>query len=305
MKRFGYILCLLVIVGLFGGCNTPQGNPLGLFSQQPSQTQAVTATPQSNDPIQNETMTLYLAHGKKDGVYSGEIRSGVPHGQGSFTTTNDAGTQWTYQGAWVDGHMSGYGETVWEGGWSERGTYVDDYLVQGESYFKGTLRYSGQYDNDQFHGQGTTYDMAGNVLFEGEFRNGYLVENEEDLITRADSIAPIAGVPTDADYNLSISDPDAYYGEWVMVTGTVVYKWEQDPLDPAYAECIVAPDGDAYYPFDVFYRYGWNEPTIEEGEWVTCYGIFAGTYTYTGEDGNEYTIPVVQAHAVFHEEYYQ
>ena len=196
-------------------------------------------------------------------------------------------------------------KTVWADGWSEKGTYVNDYMTEGESYYNGSMVHRGSYLENQYNGQGTTYDEAGNEIFTGEFRQGYLVENEEDRITRADCIAPIAGIPTIEDYNGCLANPNAYFGVKVLVYGTVEYIWDADPEYPAYAEFIIAPDGDEYYPIDVYYRYGWDEQHFEEGEWVSAYGIFVGVYTYTGTDGNEYSMPMVEAHVVFHEEYNQ
>ncbi len=306
MKHIAWLFCILMSVGLLSGCNAQNG---GLFGQL-DQTQAHmnTQTPDTTadvQTVQDEAMTLYLAFGERDGVYTGELQNGLPDGEGSFVTANSDGVSWTYQGEWINGHMNGSGQTLWEDGWSVQGTYVDDCITKGATYHDGVLRYSGEYACDIYNGDGATYDAAGDVIFDGEFHNGYLMESEEDRITRADCIAPIANIPTVADYEGCLINPDAYIGMKVVIAGSVVYRWDPDQEDPAYAEFVVAQDGDEYYPIDVFYRYAWEEPTVEEGEWLTCYGVFAGIYTYTGDDGNEYSMPVVQAHVVYHEEYFQ
>ena len=75
-------------------------------------------------------MTLNLSYGDRTGTYSGDVdENGVPNGQGKFTTTNDAGEKWTYEGAFVNGHFEGEGKTTWKSGQIEIGTYKDDVIV--------------------------------------------------------------------------------------------------------------------------------------------------------------------------------
>lgn len=74
-------------------------------------------------------ITLHLSYGDRTGTYEGDVNAdGMPDGQGTFSTTNDEGEVWTYTGAFVNGHFEGEGETTWQSGWKEVGTYHDDFL---------------------------------------------------------------------------------------------------------------------------------------------------------------------------------
>ena len=44
-------------------------------------------------------MTLNLSYGDRTGTYYGDVNEqGVPHGQGKFTSENEDGEKWTYEG---------------------------------------------------------------------------------------------------------------------------------------------------------------------------------------------------------------
>lgn len=60
-----------------------------------------------------------------DGTYTGEIRDGVPHGEGEFVAENESGVLWKYTGEFKDGVFDGSGELLWADGYSEIGTYVN------------------------------------------------------------------------------------------------------------------------------------------------------------------------------------
>ena len=74
-----------------------------------------------------QEMTLNLSFGDRTGIYNGEVNEeGLPEGQGSFTTSNESGDEWTYTGTFVNGHFEGEGETTWASGGKEIGTYHND-----------------------------------------------------------------------------------------------------------------------------------------------------------------------------------
>lgn len=195
MKRYALAFCaFLLMISITGCSSSTKANPWG-FLQSPSSAQTPrlapsstltpvpTASTQVPQSVQNTTLTLTFAFGQKTGVYSGQLLNGVPDGSGKFTTTNDNGTEWTYEGTFKSGHFQGQGTTTWSDNWSEKGTYVNDYLTTGESFYKGLRVYSGSYASDEYNGQGTTYDETGHVVYEGEFKNGYLNETEEHRVS--------------------------------------------------------------------------------------------------------------------------
>lgn len=79
--------------------------------------------------VTEEEMTLELATGTCTGVYSGEINGdGLPDGNGAFTSEDEQGQTWTYEGQWSDGHMNGTGTRTWDSGETHTGTYANDRL---------------------------------------------------------------------------------------------------------------------------------------------------------------------------------
>ena len=89
---------------------------------------------------------------KKNRWYVGEIKNGLPNGQGRYYQI--AG--WKYVGEWKDGKKHGQGTF----------TYLDDFG-----------KYVGEFKNDKRHGQGTYYQGEGpfkGEWYEGEFKDGTL-----------------------------------------------------------------------------------------------------------------------------------
>lgn len=77
----------------------------------------------------SKKITLNLAYGDRNGKYSGDMENGVPNGIGKFTSTNEEGTSWTYEGEFKNGHFEGEGKTTWKSGQMEIGTYKNDIIV--------------------------------------------------------------------------------------------------------------------------------------------------------------------------------
>lgn len=75
-------------------------------------------------------MTLNLSYGDRTGTYSGDVNEkGLPHGQGRFTSEDEEGEKWTYEGEFKNGHFDGEGKTTWKNGTVEIGTYKDDVII--------------------------------------------------------------------------------------------------------------------------------------------------------------------------------
>ncbi len=137
---------LLVSVAACGGPEVDVPAPNNPTSDSPSLT-AAPATPPVRVEDMEITLRLSLLGVPADhtGVYTGETVDGLPHGHGSFATTNARGKARTYVGDWDRGHLSGEGR--WEhasGRVVARGTYEDDLLVTGTLYYgDGLVRYEG------------------------------------------------------------------------------------------------------------------------------------------------------------------
>lgn len=88
----------------------------------------------------------------RDGVmyYEGTVdtKTGLPHGKG--TSFDDDGNL-LYEGDFDQGEFDGSGK---------------------EFYRNGTVKYDGQWLDDQYHGKGKLFDDAGRLIFEGVFEFG-------------------------------------------------------------------------------------------------------------------------------------
>jgi hypothetical protein len=96
-----------------------------------------------------------------DGIYKGQMKNGVPHGKGTYTskfeTKSRKKSKYFYKGDWVNGKKHGKAEHAY---------HLPTYAVT----FKGT------YKNDLPHGHGVLIMKYKGKLEEkyiGEFKKGY------------------------------------------------------------------------------------------------------------------------------------
>lgn len=87
-----------------------------------------------------------------EGYYTGELVDGIPHGHGRWECIWTTGT---YIGEWEEGKRSGLGSLY---AWAPE---------QG-----GFLQYEGEWTDCMQHGEGTSYDADGSVLFSGRWVRG-------------------------------------------------------------------------------------------------------------------------------------
>lgn len=141
-------------------------------------------------------LTLEFSYGTRTGTYTGEMKDGLPHGQGTFTSQNEEGGAWTYTGKWDMGHWNGKGRSEWEDG-----TY-----------------YEGEYQNDVAEGQGVQGTET--ERYEGTFRNGVIAEGKyyyKDVLLFEGEFDPATSSPVNGRlYNM---DGRIYEGEIDPETG--------------------------------------------------------------------------------------
>ncbi|WP_445778523.1 caspase family protein [Shewanella sp.] len=128
--------------------------------------------------------------------YVGEFEDGKKHGYGAEF---DAGIGWRYVGQWKNDHKSGHGRKIlsnsnWISGEFDNGklagqgkavfsdgsvyllTYVDDKPIgRGQAVFPDGSKYQGEFDGYIPNGRGVMYSSDGQLLKQGEWRNGELV----------------------------------------------------------------------------------------------------------------------------------
>ena len=299
MRKILLVLCAIGIVLVFSACDMFLPKfviPTATSSVAPTFTSVPTiSVPVSSAAVQsvnNVRMTLYFDFGQYTGSYTGEVVNGFPHGQGNFAAdeTEDE-VAWVYDGSWENGHMNGDGSTSWSDGFSETGVYQDDYLTgQGSEYIDGVLRYSGSYSGGIYDGYGTLYDYLGNVLYTGNFADGFLQETAQAHASRMEAFKAQCQPLTYGNY---VSNPDAYMGQKVVYTGQIYYVYEYDSSD--YYFDFYLTDSTGYDSVLVLYRLYEGERIFAENDTVTVYGVFEGTYTYQADDGTYVTAAQIEA----------
>lgn len=123
------------------------------------------------------------------GIYEGELKNDKPHGSGTFEGEYQ-GNRLIYTGQWADGKMAGTGtvEADWyllhfdvkEGSYDRTGSYAGEVLnglPEGEGTFITTRgehdpwKYTGQWKNGMFNGQGTQTIEDSATVKKGTFTN--------------------------------------------------------------------------------------------------------------------------------------
>ena len=160
---------------------TPEATPMPTIAPTPEATPMPTPEPTPVlETVTNQQMTLQFAFGERTGTYTGEVLDGLPHGTGSYTSANDYGVGWTYEGEWENGHFSGQGTSTYEDGYVITGYHQNDYLNgEGKEFYRGVLRYEGTYTDSIENGQGTRYNHHGEEIYSGTFAMGFISETAE------------------------------------------------------------------------------------------------------------------------------
>jgi len=100
--------------------------------------------------------------------YLGEVRDGKANGGGVGIWTTGS----VYRGQWRNNLRHGEGSFEWADGERYEGTYVDGIREGfGKYHWPSGDRYEGQWKGDRRNGQGTLFDMDGNVRFKGEWKD--------------------------------------------------------------------------------------------------------------------------------------
>ena len=185
MKNEEFLLSILADAGAAQNIKEQQGQQEEIEQQQGQEvlltkrtqyaTHKTAALELKKQQQKQKTYTL------RDGsTYTGELKDGKPHGQG--TQTNPDGLK--YVGEYRDGFMHGQGTLTLADGTSYTGGYKD-----GEPHGQGTLTrtdgvtYTGEWKDGKQHGQGTKTNPDGATLT-GEFRDGSI--HGQGTLTHAD-----------------------------------------------------------------------------------------------------------------------
>ena len=287
--------CMFLLSACFGAFNFP-GDIDELSSEMATQdiasaTQSATAQPVVTGSAQGgQEITIVFDFGERVGVYSGEIRGGLPHGTGTFSTKNPEGTSWVYEGEWDMGHLQGEGTTTFETGLKETGWYENDYLSgQGSIYQQDQLLFEGEFVLNNPNGQGTRYSYCGEVIYTGMFTEGFIDETEQARRQRVGQFKQGCETPDYDALNESAQNTGSLRAQ---VSGTVYYAYEMDEDGYESSFFLELAGGNMVY---VAYQLSVGEAPVTTGKKVSVWGIADYVYTYETEAGEQASIPMIEA----------
>jgi len=250
-----------------------------IMSEQQTQTsQKIKSkqTAENNKYAEDMPITLFLKVGARDGYYTGEIKNGVPHGKGKFTTQNPAGIVWYYEGGFVDSRFEGKGIQEFEDGRRDECSYTNNMKNgKGKYYIDEELVYEGSYKDDARDGYGKLYSN-GEVVYEGMYVIGIPEEQ------------PFKDVCLAIEYEDILRLPEYYDGVPIKISGTVVQVIEKKDNEVNFR--IATKDGRKEIVY-IGYERKEGEPRILEKDVVTTWGICIGLVTYEGSTFNKINIP--------------
>lgn len=248
------------------------------------------------ETVNDQEMTLTFSFGENTGTYTGEIKDGLPQGNGKFTSSNEKGIVWTYEGEWEKGHMQGSGATTWENGFTQNGVYQNDDLNgAGKEYWNSKLIYEGIYVNNQYSGQGTLTNYHGDMVYTGNFNNGYFNETPEQRQAR---LEPFKAQAVELSHGEIYENATNETGQKVKMTGRVFQVYESREDQPYFSDFLMYVNDDSSQIVQVYYRLNQGEAPLTENQMVTVWGTVEYLYTYTNDTGAEVTVPNVEAWSV-------
>lgn len=291
MKRVLFIAMMMACMLLSACMSAFHSFDNDELSAESEETTAVVQPTSTFGLIENgQEITLTLEFGERTGIYAGDMKDGLPHGNGTFSSKNSEGTGWVYEGSWDMGHMQGDGTTTFETGYVETGWYESDSLNgQGGTYQNGRPIYEGEFVMNTPNGQGTLYSYCGDVIYSGQFKDGFIDETEEASKARLSAFKQGCGTPEYDEMMKSAKNSD---GLRVQVSGTVYYMYDMDASEYESSFILQLPDGGIVY---VNLHLSTGETPIRMGKKATVWGIADYVYTYKTESGKQVAIPMIEA----------
>ena len=138
---------------------------------EPTAPEPGTTEPTAPEPVGPETLSGSMVVQLPEGVYEGDIRSGVPHGQGEMEWTEGA----RYYGEWRRGERHGVGYMEWSDGDYYEGEWREDTPEgSGLSIWNDGSRYEGDWSDGEPEGFGI-YTEPDGLRYEGSFQEGRAV----------------------------------------------------------------------------------------------------------------------------------
>lgn len=227
--------------------------------------------------VSDAEITLHTSYGDREGTYTGELRKGVPDGEGVFVTKNETGETWTYEGAFKEGHISGQGRTKWNNGQYEEGNFENDLLNgEGKVVMSNKIIYEGTFKDGKLNGETKVLKPSGDQVYQGNFEGFYPTDFKDNGYTSK---------PFE-DY---ARNPENSIGEILKVVGMVTQSVPDDD-GTIILRLTTRPEGFGDSVL-VVYRPEEGQERILENDIITVFGLYQGLAEYTSLLGAQTQAP--------------
>lgn len=173
MKRYFAALLSTVFLFTISACNNVEAS---IQNTENNHTETNVTSDFETEAQKNmsnaKEITLNCTFGKMKGIYSGEMKNNLPHGQGKFVSQNQNQSGWYYEGSFANGHFEGEGKTVFQNGQIQQGNYINDIWHPNTIQFFEFLQ--------TLPGSDFTINQKARAIFTGE-KNYFPVESSGEL----------------------------------------------------------------------------------------------------------------------------
>lgn len=229
------------------------------------------------------TMQVYANDGitteeiQREGLYTGQTIDGVPNGNGSFSSQNESGDTWIYEGEFENGTFHGQGSCTWdaEGIIQEVGTYTNGLFTPTKSEFLA---------------------MAPKLLL----TSFTMQENTKAFIDANENLFPCEDEEDSAELETMANESIAYKQlakNIVPYTDTMIHLslhatqvTEQSILGKTFTAIIAEDDGWNY--FQIYYI---GSVDLYEDDYFSVYGIPMDYSSYENMLGSQTSAVVIAA----------
>lgn len=178
MKRYFAALLSTVFLFTISACNNVEAS---IQNTENNHTETNVTSDFETEAQKNmsnaKEITLNCTFGKMKGIYSGEMKNNLPHGQGKFVSQNQNQSGWYYEGSFANGHFEGEGKTVFQNGQIQQGNYINDIWHPNTIQFFEFLQ--------TLPGSDFTINQKARAIFTGE-KNYFPVESSGELTNAID-----------------------------------------------------------------------------------------------------------------------
>ena len=233
--------------------------------------------------VTNMEMTIERSSTTATGRYSGDIQNGLADGKGIFEGRTSSGDVWFYEGDFKNGNFCGEGIIISENGYKAEGLFKNNELNGfGKEYRNEAIEYEGLYINGIREGEGgKLYSNNGDLVFEGEFFNGFPEKNE--FVKACQEVT----------YENVQRRPEYYNGRPIKISGIVLQVIDIKNNESDYRISTGARNNEVFY---VAYNRVKDEIHILKSDNVVAYGICRGLVTYKSNLGANVTLPGLLAY---------